>query len=189
MFDRAVEIVLESGRGSVSLLQRRLAIGYTRSSRLIDLMGIAGIISDHKGSVARDVLITIDQWEAMKRLAAEDEKRQQSAGTLFQGENAERPAGNVEPKGGGSDEDAPWDDEPTDETDSDPDDDGPEDGDEPEEELVYDEGDDEHTALDASDPDFIEDEETDQTEPASGVEQGVEPRVIRHDPRRNQGAA
>lgn len=191
MFDRAVEIVLESGRGSVSLLQRRLAIGYTRSSRLIDLMGIAGIISDHKGSVARDVLITIDQWEAMKRLAAEDEKRQQSAGTLFQGENAERPAGNVESKGnaGGSDEDAPWDDEPTDETDSDPDDDGPEDGDEPEEELVYDEGDDEHTALDASDPDFIEDEETDQTEPASGVEQGVEPRVIRHDPRRNQGAA
>ncbi len=66
MFDRAVEIVLETKRGSVSLLQRRLAIGYTRASRLIDLMGIAGIISDHKGSVARDVLITIDEWEAMK---------------------------------------------------------------------------------------------------------------------------
>ncbi len=58
MFERAVEIVLETRRGSVSLLQRRLAIGYTRSSRLIDLMGIARIISDHKGSVARDVLIT-----------------------------------------------------------------------------------------------------------------------------------
>src|SRR5690606_8418116 len=38
LFDRAVEIVLETKRGSVSLLQRRLAIGYTRSSRLIDLM-------------------------------------------------------------------------------------------------------------------------------------------------------
>ena len=48
LFARAVEIVLESRRGSVSLLQRRLAIGYTRSSRLIDLMGIAGIIFDHK---------------------------------------------------------------------------------------------------------------------------------------------
>jgi S-DNA-T family DNA segregation ATPase FtsK/SpoIIIE len=71
LFDRAVEIVLESERGSVSLLQRRLAIGYTRASRLIDLMGIAGIISDHKGSVARDVLITPQEWEAMKRLAAE----------------------------------------------------------------------------------------------------------------------
>jgi S-DNA-T family DNA segregation ATPase FtsK/SpoIIIE len=72
LFERAVEIVLETKRGSVSLLQRRLAIGYTRSSRLIDLMGIAGIISDHKGSVARDVLITAEEWEAMKALAAEE---------------------------------------------------------------------------------------------------------------------
>jgi DNA segregation ATPase FtsK/SpoIIIE, S-DNA-T family len=72
MFDRAVEIVLETKRGSVSLLQRRLAIGYTRASRLIDLMGIAGILSDHKGSVARDVMISIDEWEAMKELVAED---------------------------------------------------------------------------------------------------------------------
>jgi S-DNA-T family DNA segregation ATPase FtsK/SpoIIIE len=72
MFPRAVEIVLETKRGSVSLLQRRLAIGYTRSSRLIDLMGIAGIISDHKGSVARDVLITLDDWNRMKQLAAEE---------------------------------------------------------------------------------------------------------------------
>ncbi|MBL4590551.1 MAG: DNA translocase FtsK 4TM domain-containing protein [Phycisphaerales bacterium] len=72
LFDRAVEIVLETKRGSVSLLQRRLAIGYTRSSRLIDLMGIAGIISDHKGSVARDVKISIEEWEAMKQLVAEE---------------------------------------------------------------------------------------------------------------------
>ncbi|MGH7242724.1 MAG: DNA translocase FtsK 4TM domain-containing protein [Phycisphaerales bacterium] len=72
LFERAVEIVLESRRGSVSLLQRRLAIGYTRSSRLIDLMGIAGIISDHKGSVARDVLITIEEWEMMKEMAKEE---------------------------------------------------------------------------------------------------------------------
>jgi len=71
MFLRAVDIVLETKRGSVSLLQRRLAIGYTRASRLIDLMGIAGIISDHKGSVARDVLISPEEWDAMKKLAAE----------------------------------------------------------------------------------------------------------------------
>ncbi len=74
LFPRAVEIVLETRRGSVSLLQRRLAIGYTRASRLIDLMGIAGIISDHKGSVARDVLITEDDWATMKRLAGEEAK-------------------------------------------------------------------------------------------------------------------
>jgi S-DNA-T family DNA segregation ATPase FtsK/SpoIIIE len=71
LFPRAVDIVLETKRGSVSLLQRRLAIGYTRASRLIDLMGIAGIISDHKGSVARDVLISEGEWAAMKQLAAE----------------------------------------------------------------------------------------------------------------------
>lgn len=75
MFDRAVEIVLETKRGSVSLLQRRLAIGYTRASRLIDLMGIAGILSDHKGSVARDVMISIEEWDAMKQLVADDAAR------------------------------------------------------------------------------------------------------------------
>ena len=72
MFNRAVEIVLETGRGSVSLLQRRLAIGYTRASRLIDLMGISGIIGEHKGSVAREVLISAEMWSAMQEQAATD---------------------------------------------------------------------------------------------------------------------
>ena len=82
LFQRAVEIVLETRRGSVSLLQRRLAIGYTRSSRLVDLMGIAGIISDHKGSVARDVLITPEEWDAMKELAASEAAKQGIANPL-----------------------------------------------------------------------------------------------------------
>ena len=73
LFDRAVEIVLETQRGSVSLLQRRLAIGYTRASRLIDLMGFAGIIGQHKGSVAREVMMTLEHWETMKRMHAERE--------------------------------------------------------------------------------------------------------------------
>lgn len=72
LFDRAVEIVLETERGSVSLLQRRLAIGYTRASRLIELMGIAGIIGGHKGSVAREVVMTLEEWHAMKKLAQAD---------------------------------------------------------------------------------------------------------------------
>ncbi len=72
LFDRAVEIVLETKRGSVSLLQRRLAIGYTRASRLIELMGIAGIIGAHKGSVSREVLISPEEWEAIKRQAEAD---------------------------------------------------------------------------------------------------------------------
>jgi S-DNA-T family DNA segregation ATPase FtsK/SpoIIIE len=72
LFDRAVEIVLETQRGSVSLLQRRLAIGYTRASRLIELMGLAGIIGGHKGSVAREVVMTLEEWQAMKKLAQAD---------------------------------------------------------------------------------------------------------------------
>lgn len=72
LFDRAVEIVLETQRGSVSLLQRRLAIGYTRASRLIELMGLAGIIGGHKGSVAREVVMTLEEWQAMKKIAQAD---------------------------------------------------------------------------------------------------------------------
>jgi S-DNA-T family DNA segregation ATPase FtsK/SpoIIIE len=80
LFDDAVKIMIESGRGSVSLLQRRLAIGYTRASRLVDQMGLAGILGDHKGSVAREVLITLEEWEQMKQLEEEAAKN----GTLFQ---------------------------------------------------------------------------------------------------------
>lgn len=72
LFDKAVDIILETGRGSVSLLQRRLAIGYTRASRLVDLMGMAGIIGEHKGSVAREVMISPEEWAAMKEQAAKD---------------------------------------------------------------------------------------------------------------------
>jgi S-DNA-T family DNA segregation ATPase FtsK/SpoIIIE len=72
LFEKAVEIILETQRGSVSLLQRRLAIGYTRASRLIDLMGMAGILGEHKGSVAREVMISGEEWAAMKAQAEAD---------------------------------------------------------------------------------------------------------------------
>ncbi len=70
LFDKAVEVLIETGRGSVSLLQRRLAIGYGRASRLVDQMSLAGILSDHKGSVAREVLITGEEWERMRAMEA-----------------------------------------------------------------------------------------------------------------------
>jgi S-DNA-T family DNA segregation ATPase FtsK/SpoIIIE len=66
LFDDAVRVVLETKRGSVSLLQRRLTIGYSRASRLIEAMAAAGIVGDYKGSQAREAQITIEQWEAMK---------------------------------------------------------------------------------------------------------------------------
>jgi len=67
LFDQAVRIVLETQRGSVSLLQRKLMIGYSRASRLIDQMAEEGIVGDYKGSQAREVLITLDEWEARRR--------------------------------------------------------------------------------------------------------------------------
>ena len=67
LFDQAVRIVLQSKRGSVSLLQRRLTIGYSRASRLIEQMGEAGIVGQYKGSQAREVCLTVDEWDAMRK--------------------------------------------------------------------------------------------------------------------------
>jgi S-DNA-T family DNA segregation ATPase FtsK/SpoIIIE len=66
LFDDAVRVVLETKRGSVSLLQRRLTIGYSRASRLIEAMASAGIVGDYKGSQAREAMITLEEWDAMK---------------------------------------------------------------------------------------------------------------------------
>jgi len=63
LYQEAVRIILESGRGSVSLLQRRLSIGYSRAARLIDLMAEAGLLGPYRGSQARDVLLTLEEWE------------------------------------------------------------------------------------------------------------------------------
>jgi len=63
LYRDAVRMVLETGRGSVSMLQRHFEIGYTRAARLIDLMAEDGIVGEYKGSVAREVLISIEDWE------------------------------------------------------------------------------------------------------------------------------
>lgn len=64
LFDDAVRIILETRRGSVSLLQRRLGVGYARASRLIEQMADAGIVGHYKGSQAREVTMTLDEYEA-----------------------------------------------------------------------------------------------------------------------------
>jgi len=63
LFDEAVQIVLESQRGSVSLLQRRLGVGYARASRIIETMAAAGILGEYKGSQAREVMMTLKEYE------------------------------------------------------------------------------------------------------------------------------
>ncbi|MFP4139023.1 MAG: DNA translocase FtsK 4TM domain-containing protein [Phycisphaerae bacterium] len=78
MFDKAVEVVLQAQRGSVSLLQRRLQVGYGRASRIIDQMSEAGLIGEHKGSQARECLITMEDWESMKANIAADQSGENS---------------------------------------------------------------------------------------------------------------
>jgi S-DNA-T family DNA segregation ATPase FtsK/SpoIIIE len=66
LFDAAVRVVLETRRGSVSLLQRRLTIGYSRASRLIEAMAASGLVGSYKGSQAREALITVEEWDQMQ---------------------------------------------------------------------------------------------------------------------------
>jgi S-DNA-T family DNA segregation ATPase FtsK/SpoIIIE len=66
MYESAIEVVIREGRGSVSLLQRALGIGYGRAARLIDFMAEDGIVGAYNGAQAREVLYTLEQWHAMQ---------------------------------------------------------------------------------------------------------------------------
>lgn len=57
LFDDAVRVVTETGQASISMVQRRLRVGYTRAARLIDMMEVKGIVGPHVGSKARDILV------------------------------------------------------------------------------------------------------------------------------------
>ena len=61
LLDRAIDIVVQTQTASVSLIQRRLRVGYTRAGRLIDMLERRGIISGYEGSKPRRVLITEDE--------------------------------------------------------------------------------------------------------------------------------
>jgi S-DNA-T family DNA segregation ATPase FtsK/SpoIIIE len=63
LFKSAVKIVLEAGKASTSLLQRRLKIGYARAARLLDLMEEKGIVGPQEGSKPRKVLIAPEDLE------------------------------------------------------------------------------------------------------------------------------
>ena len=72
MFDDAVQIVLETQRGSVSLLQRRLSVGYARASRIIEMMAASGILGEYKGSQAREVTMTLKEYEKIRKQMEKD---------------------------------------------------------------------------------------------------------------------
>ena len=66
MLPAAVDVILETGQASVSMLQRRLKLGYARAARIVDEMEEKGIVGAFQGSKPRTILITKEQWEAMK---------------------------------------------------------------------------------------------------------------------------
>ncbi|MCG2683602.1 MAG: hypothetical protein L6306_08300, partial [Planctomycetales bacterium] len=69
LYESAIDVVVREGRGSVSLLQRALGIGYGRAARLIDFMAEDGIVGPYNGSQAREILVSLEQWEQMTNQA------------------------------------------------------------------------------------------------------------------------
>jgi DNA segregation ATPase FtsK/SpoIIIE-like protein len=67
LYEEAVRFICETQRGSASLLQRRFAIGYTRASRLIDLMAEDGILGEYRNAQAREVLLTTEEYDERLR--------------------------------------------------------------------------------------------------------------------------
>ena len=65
LLGEAVRIVLDSGQASISMIQRKLRVGYARAARLVDMMEEEGYVSGFDGSKPRKVLITRAKWEAI----------------------------------------------------------------------------------------------------------------------------
>ena len=64
--NEAIEIVIDAGMASTSLLQRKLSLGYARAARIVDQMEEKGIVGPHRGSKPREVLISKQDWQQMQ---------------------------------------------------------------------------------------------------------------------------
>jgi S-DNA-T family DNA segregation ATPase FtsK/SpoIIIE len=161
LYEAAVDIVIREGRGSVSLLQRSLGIGYGRAARLIDFMAEDGIVGVYNGSQAREVLISLADWEARHGAggspAADDAPRRNQKIMLAAPRDAEPAAASPRAAPAHAARPTPLDDEPEAEADDDPDDEE----DEREDEQADD-------AVDESDDDT--DEEADEQDDAEAAE-------------------
>ena len=66
LLDDAIDLVLDMGQASASMLQRKFKIGYSRAGRIVDQMEARGLISGYDGSKPRQVLISKEEWQEIK---------------------------------------------------------------------------------------------------------------------------
>ncbi len=82
LFPSAVEVVLETGQASVSMLQRRLKLGYSRAARLVDQMEERGIVGPFEGSKPRQLLIDRAKWQELQMANAQPEPAFDRSGSI-----------------------------------------------------------------------------------------------------------
>ncbi|NJD01426.1 MAG: DNA translocase FtsK, partial [Ruminiclostridium sp.] len=66
LLPRAIELVVEAGQASVSLIQRKFKVGYARAARIVDQMEARGIVGGYEGSKPRQILISKQQWQELQ---------------------------------------------------------------------------------------------------------------------------
>lgn len=87
----AIDVILETGQASVSILQRRLKLEYARAAQIIDEMEEKGIVSPLQGSTPRTILITKEQWNVKNGFAPKQETKQQNSITAKENPSKEKP--------------------------------------------------------------------------------------------------
>lgn len=73
MLPSAVEVVIEAGQASTSLLQRKLKLGYARAARIVDQLEAKGVVGPYEGSKPRKVLLTKAQWMEMQAMGTDEQ--------------------------------------------------------------------------------------------------------------------
>jgi S-DNA-T family DNA segregation ATPase FtsK/SpoIIIE len=68
----AIELVIDSGKASVSMLQRRFRIGYNRAARIVDIMEDMGVVGPQDGSSPRQVIMTREEFEQLQNSQESD---------------------------------------------------------------------------------------------------------------------